>query len=282
MPEITSSEWIKGVDVTPGKGSQVYTFRADPMEEIGTREGFVTFSDEGAELVTIKVVQENNGSSIPSADGYWTFDDESDMFKSTEGEAVLIPVRVDGTTVTEFEDPSEAAGFLTEGPVDGKMAMQLSNGIGFYMKLNEESTLTNYTVMMDIQYPPLPSGNYTSLMQCNLDNDGDASLFIRDRSGVYQVGKGNYYSSDEGILEPNEWHRIMIVVRNGQYEIYADGVKVVTGPSGSSQWSIDPAGTFFFVDNDGEMTDLDISCLRFWKKDLPVDIIDKISKITEE
>ena len=135
--------------------------------------------------------------------------------------------------------------------------------------------------MMDIKYPSL-GGNYTSLMQFNLNNDADAGLFIRDRSGVYQVGKGNYYSSDEGILEPNEWHRIMIVVRNGQYEIYADGVKVVTGPSGSSQWSIDPAGTFFFVDNDGEMTDLDISCLRFWKKDLSVDIIDKISKITEE
>ena len=281
VPEITSSEWIKGVEVTPGKGSQVYTFRADPMAEIGTREGFVTFSGEGAESVTVKVTQENNGTSIPSADGYWTFDDESDMFKSTEGEAVLIPVRVDGTTVTPFEDPSEAAGLLTEGPVDGKMAMQLSNGIGFYMKLNEESTLTNYTVMMDIKYPSL-GGNYTSLMQFNLNNDADAGLFIRDRSGVYQVGKGNYYSSDEGILEPNEWHRIMIVVRNGQYEIYADGVKVVTGPSGSSQWSIDPAGTFFFVDNDGEMTDLDISSLRFWKKDLPVDIIDKISKITEE
>ena len=282
VPEITSSEWIKGVDLTPGKGSQVYTFRADPMEEIGTREGFVTFSDEGAELVTIKVVQENNGSSIPSADGYWTFDDESDMFKSTEGEAVLIPVRVDGTTVTEFEDPSEAAGFLTEGPVEGKMAMQLSNGIGFYMKLNEESTLTNYTVMMDIQYPPLPSGNYTSLMQVNLDNDGDASLFIRNESGVYQIGKYSYYSKESGILEPNEWHRIVIVTRNGQFEIYVDGELATIGPSGETLWNIDPAGAYFFVDNNGELTDLNISSLRFWKKDLSAGMIDKIGKITKE
>ena len=59
-------------------------------------------------------------------------------------------------------------------------------------------------------------------------------------------------------------------------------MKILTGPSGSSEWTINPAGTFFFVDNNGEMTDLDISCLRFWKKDLSVDIIDKISKITEE
>ena len=282
VPEITSSEWIKGVEVTPGKGSQVYTFRADPMAEIGTREGFVTFSGEGAESVTVKVTQENNGTSIPSADGYWTFDDESDMFKSTEGEAVLIPVRVDGTTVTPFEDPSEAAGLLTEGPVEGKMAMQLSKGIGFYMKLNETSSLANYTVMMDIKYPSMGSGNYASLMQFNLNNDGDAGLFIRNSSGLYQVGKTVYYSSEEGILEPNEWHRIMIVVRNGQFEIYVDGVKVVTGPSGSSLWNIDPAGTFFFVDNNGEMTDLNISSLRFWKKDLSAGVIDKIGKITEE
>ena len=32
----------------------------------------------------------------------------------------------------------------------------------------------------------------------------------------------------------------------------------------------------------GEMTDLNISSLRFWKKDLSAGVIDKIGKITEE
>ncbi|MGN1257004.1 MAG: metallophosphoesterase, partial [Bacteroidaceae bacterium] len=190
VPEISTSDWIKAVDVTPGKGTQVYAFRAEPMQEIGTREGFVTFTADGAETVTVKVTQENNGTSVPSADGCWTFDDESDMFKSTEGDATLIPVLVDQTNVTPFEVPSEAAGALVEGPVEGKMAMQLSNGIGFYMKLNEESPLSNYTVMMDIQYPPLGTDIYTALMQFNLNNTDDADLFIRNKAGVYQVGKG--------------------------------------------------------------------------------------------
>ena len=74
----------------------------------------------------------------------------------------------------------------------------------------------------------------------------------------------------------------MIVTRNGQFEIYVDGEIATIGPSGSSLWNIDPAGTFFFVDNDGEMTDLNISSLRFWKKDLSAGVIDKIGKITKE
>ena len=72
-------EWIEPVDVTPYLGTKSYTFRAQPMETTGRREGIITVSGEGVDKQEVEVTQMFMGDDIPEALGVWTFDNPANL-----------------------------------------------------------------------------------------------------------------------------------------------------------------------------------------------------------
>lgn len=113
------------------------------------------------------------------------------------------------------------------------------------------TNLNQYTVLMDIMWPPESEGLFRSLLNASTNNADDGAMFVNPDN---QLGIFNDYAFD---LAPNEWHRVVLVYDLTASNVvrYVDGVPsaplALPDAGVDSRFSLNSA-ILFFSDNDGE------------------------------
>lgn len=262
IPEFVLPEWIKFIEGTLATGSAIYKFKADDLETAGTREGTISIKEKDGDdvtYVTINVKQEFSGGILPQCTGKWLFDNADDLYTSIEGSAQLIPYKIGAknTAPTAYDSSADATvEIIDEG-------ITLRKASCFKMELNEEESLSSYTITFDVR---IPNHTWRGLYQTNLKNNTDAGVFIKSTG---EVGLGVTGYGYVGTVALNEWTRITIVVKDGYPSTYINGKHYVTSTTThSNTWVMDKSGAYIFCDNDGETADLDIKGFYFWNKAL--------------
>ncbi len=277
VPKFETSEWIKPVDISPAKGEHIYQFQADDMQEEGVREGYITITsaDEAnaAEAVVIKVAQSHYASGVPDPAASWEFRDEADLLKASAGIAALVPYSVADNGATErLESANDLDIAPIEGPDIDSKAVSLGKNAAFLLEPNEGSSISSYTLLMDIRRN---SEEWCSLLQTNLDNSDDGDIFINPTGDIGLGGHIPYVNR----IETSKWHRIVIVVKDSTPTIYVDGTISSAASSAFDRYTIDEKGTFLFCDNDGETCPIDISSIKFWNRPLSTGQVELLGKI---
>lgn len=198
----------------------------------------------------------------PEADDVFTFDTEDiDEVLYGNGDAILLPCRPsDDTTTKEPEeaDDIEAAGMsIVAGPKEGNYALRVPPYS--YLLFSPEkgnTTIDTYTLMMDIK--PEDLSGFKVLTQHRVNNNDDGTLFIRNN----EVGHNNAGLGYSGQLQPNTWHRLVIVVNEGIITLYLDGSRLNSSTS-ASFWGINKY-MYLFLDNDGEEGTINLAEFRYW------------------
>lgn len=282
VPKIEKPDWIQSISVTPSTGKQTYTFKADDMTEIGSREGTITLTAaDGSEVeaAVITVKQSYNGGKAPLCTGKWTFENEKDLYTTAEGTATLAPCLLgDDGVITAIEDPSTANVYVTDGPADGNKALTLNKGTALKMNLSETATLTNYTIQYDVRAVTI-GNTYISFLQTDLNNTTDGRLFInKDGQIGFAVGGLGYH----GQMAEGEWNRVTLVVKDGFAYVYQNGKLIgQSTDTGGGSWNMNQAGALLFCDNDGETDTMEIAEVDFWNFPLTASQIEKIGVIDQ-
>ncbi len=279
VPKFETSEWIRPVSVSPAAGEHIYQFRADDMQEEGTREGTVTITSADAtgacEPVVIKVVQSHYAGGVPTPTAAWDFSDESDLLKAGAGTAVLLPYSVsDNGSIERLESAAGLDITPIEGPNAGSKAVTLGKNAAFLMEPNEGRAFSSYTLMMDIRRN---TEEWCSLMQTNPENSEDGEIFIQPSGDIGLGGHIPYVNK----IETSQWHRIVVVVKDNVPAIYVDGMLATAASSAFDRYTIAEQGAFLFCDNDGEMSPIDISAIRFWIGPLSAGQVEALGKAAE-
>ena len=211
-------------------------------------------------------------SSEAICDFEWLFDGAEDICAANVGGINLVPLKVVGKkqTPVAFEEGEDNGIVATE---DG---IYLPKTTALFLDLNEEADLKNYTLVYDIKLANVTG--YTSLFQTDLENDDDdGEMFVaKGTLGINRNGLG--YG---GTMVADIWHKVVIVGDNGYVSTYIDGLHVRTSGSASNSWIINKEGLFFFLDNDGESTDVEVAGIQLWKKSLNKVQIAQMSGVKE-
>ncbi|MDR1582893.1 MAG: LamG domain-containing protein, partial [Prevotellaceae bacterium] len=187
---------------------------------------------------------------FPEPVGVWTFSDPNDPTKAEIGQ----PLESVGGGFTP------ASGYLTvaKGSYGKALHGIAANGGG--------SRVNEYTLLIDFRIPS--TGQWYALFQTNLNNDGDASCFIHPSNRNIGVGSTGYYGSvDAGV-----WYRFIVAAKLGtSYNYYLDGTRLNSKTDAgidNNSFSLSPDGVLLFADNDGEDSDIDVSTVKIWNRQL--------------
>ena len=118
------------------------------------------------------------------------------------------------------------------------------------------TTVTNYTLMMDIYVPSEGANQFIGLFQTDVTNKSDGELFIK-KTGATTGGIG-ISGTYEGEFHFDAWQRLAFVVTdlgggNMQLAKFINGVKVGTQTVDAGRFTIDVhSGALLFGDEDGE------------------------------
>ena len=272
----TLPEWVEAVDVEPYIGLKEYTFRAKPMEEAGQREGIILVESANLPAQEIHVKQITLGEEMPEVTAMWTFDDPNDYLAGT-GVATMFPAinTLDGVQKLATLDEADIVP-LEEGPFAGNGAIGLPVNSYLWIERNAgEEKLADYTLMLDVR--PEKLDGYNSLYRNNLINNQDGSIFIKNG----QVGLNSSGLGYNGELIMNQWHRIVIIMRNNYAHLYIDGEKV--GESTGTRadvWELHPI-FLLFADNDGEEVWNDLAEVRYWDVPLKDEHVAQLGKVEQ-
>jgi hypothetical protein len=120
--------------------------------------------------------------------------------------------------------------------------------------------VNEWTLMMDIQVPVILPFN--SMFQTNPTNSDDADCFVAPDGSV---GVGSTRYSDVAITAI-EWHRMVVVVRNGiTYDIYDNTKRILQGtPSAIDDRMSLASQLLLFADDDGEHADMNVAEVRMY------------------
>ena len=198
-------------------------------------------------------------STSALCDFEWLFDGAEDICAANVGGVSLVPHKWVGNKTAPVP--------FAEGEDNG--IEQTAEGIflpkttSLFLALNEENNLENYTLVYDMKLADAVS--FTSLYQTTLDNnDPDGEIFIaKNMIGISHKGVG--YA---GNVQADTWHKIVVVGNGGFVSVYVDGVRVAASTAADDRWIIKKEGVFFFLDNDGETTDVELAGIQLWKKSL--------------
>ena len=213
---------------------------------------------------------------IPEAIGTWTFDNTSSLLAGT-GIATLQGTTHSKGKVTIVSNLANAGIVPVAGPAEGNGAIDLPFGTSLKMTSNlGAENMNTYSVMWDIRATDLT--NYSPLLQNDLTNTKDGSLFIKNA----QVGlNGSHGLGYNGSLTTGKWHRILFVVSNGYGSVYIDGTKVGQSSAACDEhWKLS-TGALFFADNDGEEKAIQTAEIRFWNQALTAPQVQQLGKAGE-
>lgn len=137
--------------------------------------------------------------------------------------------------VMQFGTNTIPAGYFLPAPASG-------NGGG--------SQVNQWTLILDVLYPAVSNSRWRAIIETDNGNTADADFFVNTGNGI---GSGSY----SGVIQPNTWHRIGIVVDAAKNEMrkYIDGVQVgvQAGVTVDGRWALSAGGVAtLFADDNGE------------------------------
>jgi len=184
---------------------------------------------------------------------HWTFDDPNDLTKATTGNNLILIGNHQAVAGPESEN-----GAVHIGVGSYYIAAHGMDASGGGNRVNE------FTLVVDIKVPQL--NRWYCMYQSNQSNTNDGEWFINP-SGMIGVGATGYTHS---LIEPNEWYRLAVSVKNGfRYDYYVDGQLATVGSPGSVDgrfsWGIT---TLLFADENGEDNPLDVAEIKIFSKAL--------------
>lgn len=189
---------------------------------------------------------------FPARQGWWKFDDPSDLLKAEIG-----------NVLTTY---GSEANMSVNGPTDGNLAIMdpighaliMDHGIG----ANGGGTLTNeYSMQIDFSVSsPIPS--YVSFFQTGEMNDGDGDLFIKANGTIGLTVLG--WSTKT--IASDTWYRMIVTAKCGEYyRVYINGELYLEklGIAVDSRHALKPQA-YIFGDDDGEDPAINCSELGIW------------------
>ena len=192
---------------------------------------------------------------VPQPIGWWKFDQPGTLTGAESGFGVSLALN--GNHISAA-GPSAENGAVRIGV--GSYYI-LTHGIapnGGGTKVNE------YSLQFDFKVTEL--GAWRCFFQTTVNNAGDGDFFINPSGniGVAAVGYSGL------TLNPNEWYRLLISVKNGSYfTVYLDGKLLTQGTiqSVDGRFSLENQ-LLIFADEDGEDGTMDCAELAIWDKPL--------------
>ena len=185
--------------------------------------------------------------------GHWTFDSPTSLTKADVGNDLVL----------------HGSHQAVPGPDANDGAVRI--GVGSYYILAHGlspsgggSRVNEFSLIIDVKVPQL--GRWYCMYQSNLANNDDGEWFVNP-NGAIGVGQTGYTPR---VIEPNEWFRIGIAVKNGyRYDYYVDGQKRLTGNPGpvDGRFSLDTA-VLLFADENQEDNMLDVADIRLYSRAL--------------
>ena len=167
---------------------------------------------------------------VPEAAGRWTFDNVDDLLATSEGNLTLTPATIGTKSITLVGTPNEASISTTDGPLSKNKAILLPKNSALMVARNAEAATENYTIMMDIKVDN--AAVYDALLQTNKANTNDGDIFInKNKIGINTGGLGY-----NGTILDATWYRIMLINRDGSFNVYVDGKLISTSTSRQSCW----------------------------------------------
>ena len=213
---------------------------------------------------------------VPEAAGRWTFDNVDDLLATSEGNLTLTPATIGTKSITLVGTPNEASISTTDGPLSKNKAILLPKNSALMVARNAEAATENYTIMMDIKVDN--AAVYDALLQTNKANTNDGDIFInKNKIGINTGGLGY-----NGTILDATWYRIMLINRDGSFNVYVDGKLISTSTSRQSCWEIDPWGFYLFCDEDGETNDTYVAEVAFWETALTEEQITAVGGIDRD
>lgn len=256
------SEWV---GTTLDKSVTGYLYNPAAKAFLGTANSWgtqVSFLENGFKWTV---------STEALCDFEWLFDRAEDVCAANVGGVSLVPHKWvgDKTAPVPFAEGED------NGIVQTTDGIILPKTTSLFLDLNEENDLANYTIVYDLKLADVVS--FTSLYQTTLDNnDPDGEIFI----AKYQIGINHNGVGYAGAIEADTWHKIAVVGNEGSVTVYVDGVRVAASTKADNRWIINKDGVFFFLDNDGETTDVELAGIQLWKKSLSDIEVAQLSGLT--
>ena len=271
-------EWIEPIDVTPYVGTRSYTFRAQPMEATGQREGVIYVKGEDVETQEVAVSQIFVGDDIPEALGVWTFDDAQYPIDGGSSQSILYAAFKGSEGPEKTTSIAEANITIVDGPTEENKAINVPKDSYLWLTTNTDNeVLTDYTIMFDIK--PVDLIGYKCLFQYDVTNKADGGLFIKNN----QIGRGGASTmiGYVGELQPDKWYRLLMVVKESRVILYLDGKYIGESAKPQSFWTI-TREALLFADEDGEEGPLDVAEIRFWDMPLSESIAKRLGDVYKD
>lgn len=206
-------------------------------------------------IIALLLIIVQTQAEIPQRSGWWKFDNPSNLRKAETGY---------GVDLTLVGTQSAAA-----GPEAGNGSVLIGEGSYYKMQhqipANGGGTFVNeYTLQYDFKVPDI--GAWRSFFQTDMSNSNDGDFFINPSGniGVAAVGYSSYS------IEPNEWYRMIISVKNGSsFNCYLDGKLLIAGnvQDVDGRFSLENL-LLLFADENGEDAAIYCSELAIWNQAL--------------
>jgi hypothetical protein len=249
---------------------------------------------------------------VPAKKASWLFDDASDLLKAEIGQKLVYgrrwyngtnpnpdggnQVPFDNVTENSTEIPaSDVTGFASaNGPKTGNGAIRMQpkyflaapHGIAPQAGVHD-GKVNKWTIMMDI-YMPQREGDgvdwrWHALLQTDLANSNDAEVWVRGNNGALGVGTSGYSDASKGLKEKT-WYRVVVSANCGaSYKIYINGEMVLdaSNKGNDARFALDPAGVFFFIEDNRYNIGADIICsgLAMWDVALDDQQVKKLERL---
>jgi hypothetical protein len=167
---------------------------------------------------TVEVVDASSVPAVAQLVGWWTFEDEANLAKSTIGYDLVA-----NGDFTSIEGPDDT----NKGVAAGENAYYtILHNIG----ANGGGEYTNeYTLMMDIRGSQTGFDGWLSVFDAGF---GAGGLLWIDEDGKIGYEAFGGYSTET--LTPDTWHRVVIAAKLGEsFKVYIDGTLAFTATQGT-------------------------------------------------
>jgi hypothetical protein len=189
--------------------------------------------------------------------GSWLFDDPSDLLKAAIGLPLEIGERGGSVTAANGPTASNKAAFVTKDAWFRCIHGIAANG---GTKVVDGETVpcekvNEFSVMFDVLLPQ--ANDYHALIQHNLDNTGEAGMYLKSNG---RVGQGTIGQTDNGTTVSNKWYRFVFSVRADRennrvvWDYYWNGEPLKLNNSheaitiDNGRFTLHPDGVVFFGD----------------------------------
>lgn len=203
----------------------------------------------------------------PTADAQWDFENAANLTEnSIEGSALSIECGIAGTNTFTLGANNIAS---IGGPSETDKAVTLQPGDIFKMNLNTTETVSNYTLLWNVRISS--AAKFHALLQTAPDNTTDGDVFINRNTpsvGLHLPTIGFGYAGNATF---NEWHTIVLSVKDGIPTTYMDGSLLVAATGADERFTLKEGYGLLFCDNDGEYDAIDVSQVAYWNKALTLD-----------